>query len=229
MKHSIPVLSLIILPFAGISQVRDSISNFNYRPRFEYRALVPSASLIISGISVNGNARESFKNEVVEERDEHLSRFHTGIDNYLQFSPVLMPYVFDIAGIKSKTDIANRTAIALKSQVVMMAAVYVLKNTTHQLRPDGSAYTSFPSGHTAQAFMGAAILSEEYKDRYKWMPYAAYGVASAVGIMRMANNRHYISDVLVGAGIGILSTKVIYWTHQYKWGRKNKKELRDKS
>jgi len=209
--------------------VRDSAINFNYKPKFEYRALAPSVSLIIAGISVNGNARESFKNEIVEERNEHLSGFHTRVDNYLQFSPVLMPYVFDIAGIKSKTDIVNRTVITLKSQLVMMTTVYVLKNITHQLRPDGSGYTSFPSGHTAQAFMGAAILAEEYKDRYKWMPFAAYGVASAVGIMRMANNRHYISDVLVGAGIGILSAKIIYWTHQYKWGRKNKKQLCDKS
>lgn len=225
MKCIIPVLCLIILPFAGISQVRDSSINVSDKPKFQYHAFVPSASLIIAGISVNGNARESFKNEVVEERNEHLSGFHTRVDDYLQFSPVLMPYVFDIAGIKSKTDIVNRTAITLKSQVVMMATVYILKNTTHQLRPDGSAYTSFPSGHTAQAFMGAAILTEEYKDRYKWMPYAAYGVASAVGVMRMMNNKHYISDVLVGAGIGILSTKIIYWTHQYKWGRKNKKQL----
>lgn len=223
MKYGILFFWLIIFPIVGISQMRDSTINSKYKPRFEYRSLVPPVSLIIAGISVNGNARESFKNEVVEERNEHLSGFHTKIDDYLQFSPVLMPYVFDIAGIKSKTDIANRTAITLKSQVVMMAMVYVLKNTTHQLRPDGSGYTSFPSGHTAQAFMGATILTEEYKDRYKWMPYAAYGAASLVGVMRMMNNRHYISDVLVGAGLGILSTKIIYWTHQYKWGRKNRK------
>jgi membrane-associated phospholipid phosphatase len=55
------------------------------------------------------------------------------------------------------------------------------------------------------------------------MPYAAYGLASTVGMMRMANNRHYISDVLLGAGIGILSMKASYWTHQYKWGKKTKK------
>lgn len=93
------------------------------------------------------------------------------------------------------------------------------------MRPDGSSYTSLPSGHTAQAFLGASILAQEYQYRYPWMPYAAYGVASTVGVMRMMNNKHYISDVLVGAGIGILSTKIIYWTHQYKWGSKNRKPL----
>lgn len=104
----------------------------------------------------------------------------------------------------------------------MTAAVQVLKHAAHVLRPDSSAYNSFPSGHTAQAFAAAALLSEEYGYRYKWVPYLSYGLASTVGILRIANNKHYLSDVLVAAGIGILSTKVAYWTHQYKWGRKNR-------
>jgi len=56
------------------------------------------------------------------------------------------------------------------------------------------------------------------------MPYAAYGVASGVGLLRVANNKHYISDVLIGAGIGILSMKAAYWTHQYKW-KKHVKQI----
>ena len=50
----------------------------------------------------------------------------------------------------------------------------------------------------------------------------AYGIASSVGMLRMANNKHYISDVLVGAGLGILSMKMSYLTHQYKWNKKHK-------
>ena len=121
--------------------------------------------------------------------------------------------------MKPKTDIGNRTAILIKGEMLMLASVTVLKNATHILRPDSSAYTSFPSGHTAQAFAAATLLSEEYGYRYKWVPYLAYGLASTVGLLRIANNKHYISDVLVAAGIGILSTKVAYWTHRYKWGR----------
>jgi membrane-associated phospholipid phosphatase len=128
-------------------------------------------------------------------------------------------YGLDAAGVKSKTDIMNRSAILMKGELLMLGSVFVLKKYTHQLRPDGTTYNSFPSGHTAQAFAAATLLSEEYKDRFHWMPYAAYGLASGVGALRMANNRHYISDVLLGAGIGILSMKVAYWTHQYKWGR----------
>ena len=63
------------------------------------------------------------------------------------------------------------------------------------------------------------MLAIEYGEQHKWVPYAAYGVATTVGVMRMANNKHYISDVLFGAGLGILSMKAAYWTHQYKWNR----------
>lgn len=65
----------------------------------------------------------------------------------------------------------------------------------------------------------ATMLSEEYRDRYKWMPYAAYGLATGVGLLRLANNKHYLGDVLVGAGLGILAMKLVYWTHHYRWNK----------
>jgi len=203
----------------GFAQTRDSII-VRPLPSFTVRQLSLPLTLAVLGIAANGNGRESFKNEVVEERNEMMPKFHTHIDNYLQFAPFAIAYGLDAAGVKSKTDILNRSAILMKGELLMMGSVFVLKKYTHQLRPDGSTYNSFPSGHTAQAFAAATLLSEEYKDRFHWMPYAAYGLASGVGALRMANNRHYVSDVLLGAGIGILSMKVAYWTHQYKWGKR---------
>lgn len=200
------------------AQTRDSII-VRPLPSFTVRQLSLPLTLAVLGIAANGNGKESFKNEVVEERNEMMPKFHTHIDNYLQFAPLAIAYGLDAAGVRSKTDVMNRSAIMVKGELLMMGSVFVLKKYTHQLRPDGSTYNSFPSGHTAQAFAAATLLSEEYKDRFHWMPYAAYGLASGVGVLRMANNRHYISDVLLGAGIGILSMKVAYWTHQYKWGR----------
>lgn len=193
------------------------------RPKFLSVQFIPPVALMMAGLLTNGSGRESLKNEIVEERNEHLSHFRTHLDDYLQFSPIILTYGLDAIGIKSRTDVANRTAILLKAEIMMMGSVTVLKNVTHKIRPDGSSYNSFPSGHTAQAFAAATFLSEEYGRRYKWIPYAAYGTATSVGSLRMANNRHYISDVLMGAGIGILSVKVSYWTHRYLWGRKIKK------
>jgi len=147
---------------------------------------------------------ESIKNEIAEERKEHIPRFKTKLDDYLQFSPLVVAYGLDAMGFKSKTDVLNRSVILLKGEILAISTVTALKKAFHILRPDGSSYNSFPSGHTTQAFAAATFLSEEYKDSYHWMPYASYTVASSVGILRVANNRHYISDVLVGAGIGFL-------------------------
>ncbi len=216
------VLTLLIISCQQLSaQTNDSMivpKPHKLNSKFVY---VPSL-LIISGISMNGNGKEGFKNEISEERNEYLPKFGTRIDNYLQFSPIAIAYGLDALGYKSKTDIKNRTAILLKGELLMTGAVFGLKKLTHQLRPDKSGNNSFPSGHTAQAFAAATFLSEEYKSKFTWMPYVAYGIASSVGVLRMANNKHYISDVLVGAGLGILSMKASYLIHQYKWNKNPK-------
>ncbi|MGF7230525.1 phosphatase PAP2 family protein [Arachidicoccus sp.] len=229
MKRSRALLLLLFLfTFfaANAQQVADTAVYTKYATdtiaplRFSYHQLYVPGGLVAAGLATFWNKKEGVKNELVELRDNHFSSFRTHIDNYLQFSPFLIAYGLDAAGVKSKTDFMNRSAIMFKGEVMMLGIVYILKNSVKELRPDGSAYNSFPSGHTAQAFAAATLLSEEYKDRFKWMPYAAYGLASGVGVLRMANNKHYICDILVGAGIGVLSMKVAYWTHHYKWGRK---------
>ena len=209
---------LLLCHYPAISQRSDTL--FHSQTRFTFKQLSPPASLILVGLISNGHSPESIKNEVAEERNEHFPRFKTHLDNYLQFSPLAVAYGLDAVGVKSKTDFANRTVILLKGEFLALTTTSLLKKATHVLRPDGSSYTSFPSGHTTQAFAAATFLSEEYKDRYHWMPYASYTLASSVGLLRVANNKHYISDVLVGAGIGYLSMKTAYWTHRYKWGRK---------
>ena len=79
------------------------------------------------------------------------------------------------------------------------------------MRPDGSTANSWPSGHTATAFVGASLLHKEYGlTRSPWFSVAGYGMATATGVMRVLNNRHWISDVMSGAGIGILSTELGY-------------------
>lgn len=78
------------------------------------------------------------------------------------------------------------------------------------LRPDGSDYRSFPSSHTTIAFVSATFLHEEYKDQSIWYGVAGYSIATASAVLRMLNNRHWMSDVLVGAGLGIMTTKAVY-------------------
>jgi membrane-associated phospholipid phosphatase len=222
---SSPAIAGFALNDNNLKSVKSS-RNLLHETDFTVKQLYIPTSLIIAGLALNGNSPKSLKNKIVEERNRYMPNFRIHIDDYMQFSPAVIAYGLDVFGVKSKNDFLNRTAIFLKGEVGMLAVTHFLKNITHIRRPDNSGYNSFPSGHTAQAFAAATFLSEEYKHKFKWIPYISYGVATLVGILRMANNKHYISDVLAGAGIGYLSMKIAYWTHQYKWN-KNKRLLRE--
>jgi len=207
--------NVFILNFA---QKKDSLGIENHPLSFNLKKTIVPVALMTSGIIFDGNGRESLKNEVLEERNEHLFGFTNHLDDYAQFAPFLALYGFELGGMKPRTDWKNRTAILMKAQFVNLGLVYVLKTTLKRTRPDGTAF-SFPSGHTANAFAGATMLAIEYGENHRWVPYVSYAFASGIGVMRMANNKHYISDVLFGAGLGILSVKAAYWTHQYLWNR----------
>src|SRR5690606_20882666 len=99
---------------------------------------------------------------------------------------------------------------------IMVALVYPLKHITNMERPNGGRL-SFPSGHTAEAFVAASIIHKEYKHKSPWPGIAAYTVATSVGFFRMLNNAHWQADVLAGAGIGILSVHLAYLTHRHRY------------
>lgn len=138
-------------------------------------------------------------------------------EDYLVYSPVVATAVFKMAGMKSRTDGVNSLVIGAKISALNFLTVGAIKELTKQPRPDGTNNKGFPSNHTASAFASATAMTIEYGDHYPWVPYAAFGFASGIGALRMVHHKHYLSDVLVGAGIGILTTKLVYWTHQYKW------------
>jgi membrane-associated phospholipid phosphatase len=98
----------------------------------------------------------------------------------------------------------------------MLGTVYALKYSVGEARPDTGQRNSFPSGHTAQAFTAATFLSKEYGHKSIWISVGAYTAATTVGVFRMLNNRHWISDVLVGAGIGVLTSELVFRTHKIK-------------
>ena len=137
--------------------------------------------------------------------------FHTEIDNYTQFAGIGLTVGLKMAGVEGRSSWPRLAASSLASYAVMAAFVNGIKYTASELRPDGSTHNSWPSGHTATAFVGATILHKEYGlTRSPWYSIGGYTIATATGVMRVLNNRHWISDVLSGAGIGILSTELAY-------------------
>ena len=160
------------------------------------------------------------KYDVQEERNEWIPNYHHHADDYLQYAPIVAVYGLNALGVKGKNNFGNRTALLIKSELLVGVLTYSLKEITAVPRPDTGQPTSFPSGHTAQAFAAATFMAKEYGHKSIWYSIGAYTIATGVGTMRVMNNRHWVSDVLVGAGIGILSTNLVYLTHQYKWGKR---------
>lgn len=176
--------------------------------------------LITAGLySISDNDILS-KYEFQEERNEWTPTFRYHADDYLQFAPIAATYGLNLIGVRGKNNFGNRTAILIKSELMVAALTFSLKRITAVPRPDTGQPTSFPSGHTAQAFAAATFMSREYGHKSIWYSIGAYTIATGVGTMRMLNNRHWVSDVLVGAGIGVLSTNMVYLTHQYKWSKR---------
>lgn len=137
--------------------------------------------------------------------------FHSEVDNYTQFAPLVLTAGLHLAGVEGRSDWPRLLASGVMSGAVMAAFVNSIKYTTSEIRPDGTTRNSWPSGHTATAFMAATVLHKEYgMTRSPWYSVGGYAVATATGVMRVLNNRHWVSDVLSGAGIGILSTELGY-------------------
>lgn len=132
------------------------------------------------------------------------------IDNYLQFVPAAAVYGLNIAGIHGEHNFLDRSMIYILSNVIMNVTVFTIKNVSHEQRPNDDDYLSFPSGHTAEAFASAEFLMQEYKNVSVWYGIGGYAVAVCVAYLRMYNNEHWFSDVVAGAGIGIISTRLAY-------------------
>lgn len=140
-----------------------------------------------------------------------LTNFHTEIDNYTQYVPALLAAGLNFSGVEGRSDTWRFLTSTAMSYAIMAGFVNSIKYTAQEMRPDGSTANSWPSGHTATAFVSATILHKEYGlTRSPIYSVAGYAMATATGIMRVLNNRHWVSDVLSGAGIGIMSTELAY-------------------
>ena len=171
--------------------------------------------LFIAGWAVKGDKAMFRVNAKADQggkkNTQLLTDFKTGIDDYTQFFGPAMVVGLKLGGYEGRSDWPRLLASSFMSYGIMAGLVNGIKYTAKEMRPDGSSANSWPSGHTATAFVGASLLHKEYGlTRSPWWSVAGYGVATATGVMRVLNNRHWISDVMSGAGIGIMSTELGY-------------------
>ena len=168
--------------------------------------------LFVAGIAIKGDkAMFAQNNKEGKKNTQLLTDFKTGIDDYSQYFGPALTVGLKLGGYEGRSDWPRLLASAGMSYGIMAVLVNGIKYTAKEMRPDGSQANSWPSGHTATAFVGASLLHKEYGlTRSPWFSVVGYGVATATGVMRILNNRHWISDVMSGAGIGIMSTELGY-------------------
>ncbi|PUU69248.1 PA-phosphatase [Flavobacterium sp. WLB] len=191
--------------------VQDTVHNlkFNYK-----QLIIPSVLIGYGFIGLESDQLKTYNTQIKEEVNEDIDH-KISIDDFSQWAPAASVYGLNALGIKGKNNLKDRSIILASSYLMMSASVFALKNITKVERPDGSSNNSFPSGHTATAFAGAEFMYQEYKDQSIWYGIVGYAVATGTGLFRMYNDRHWLTDVVAGAGIGILSTKAAYWMYPY--------------
>lgn len=151
------------------------------------------------------------RKEIREMRNRYLPYFKHGYDDYLQYAPAATVYALKLSGVKGRNDIGRATLSYATSAAIMAILVNGIKYTAKVERPDNSSNNSFPSGHTSNAFMNATFLHKEYGFINPTYSIAGYSMSTFTAVGRELNNRHWVSDVLAGMGIGILSTQLGYF------------------
>ena len=124
--------------------------------------IVPVALIDYGFASLKAEELQEFNKTIAEEVTEDCRGFKTKVDDYLKYAPVATVYLLNAAGVKGRHKIIDRTIILAMSSILADQVVTYLKHSTHQLRPDGSTYNSFPSGHTTTAFVGAEMMNQEF-------------------------------------------------------------------
>ena len=174
-------------------------------------SLVPPAAMIAyGGLSFAVHPIRRFDYYIRGEVAKTSPNFHSTAESYFQFAPVVIVYGLNLAGVRGKNTFIDRSALLGLSASILGITAFATKHFTHRLRPNGANYLSFPSGHTATAFMGAEFMAQEYDAKSPLYGVLAYSIATTTGVFRMYNRDHWFSDVVAGAGLGILSTKAAY-------------------
>ena len=137
--------------------------------------------------------------------------FSSPLDDYTQYTPAAVMVGLKAFGYEGRSSWGRMIVSDAFSFGGMFVAVKGLKYIVGRERPDGSDFHSFPSGHSAVAFMSATMLHKEYGWRSPWFSIGGYSVAALTGVSRLAKNEHWMSDVVTGAALGIGSVHLGYF------------------
>lgn len=218
-------LTILIMIFASSVSAQNNYKHTNKNDttinsiddnKFRFKAkqlIAPGIFITIGALGINNSGW--FHKKINLGTKDRLERWKGNkkftYDDYFQYIPVVAHFGLSLCGVKAKTSYKERLAVIATSYIALGIMVNGTKYTVKKLRPDNTKRNSFVSGHTATAFMGAELVRSEYNDASPWYGIGAYTIATGIGFMRLYNNRHWVSDVIAGAGVGILSARIGYW------------------
>ncbi|WP_281337091.1 phosphatase PAP2 family protein [Flavobacterium eburneipallidum] len=210
MKIKLSTLFFFTMVFFGNAQSKDSIALFKKQDTIKFKQFIAPVALVTAGTLILNSA---LNDDLQSKTNSTFGKnFHTNADDILPFVPVAQIYFGKKMGLKPKNDFQHQTINIFIANVMAVSVTEILKRSFKEQRPDQSDNLSFPSGHTTVAFTNASLLYYEYKDSNLWYASSGFLFATATGILRIANNKHYTSDVLAGAGIGLASGLIVsYW------------------
>lgn len=196
----------------------DSPSKFRFP-----KLIVPSSPIFLGSLTLYVTYAERLDMSISDKISSGHGQLH--FDDYLQYSPALIMWGLNAFGgpnLKPYHKFKQQTTILAMSAITSLVLVQGTKQFVGRNRPDTGASNSFPSGHTATAFLCAEMLHQEYGQYSPWISILGYSIAATTGYMRVYNERHYIGDIVAGAGVGILSARLGYWfapkINNWLWG-----------
>ena len=177
----------------------------------KFPSFIPPAAFITYGIlSLEVKGIRQVDYNVYDDLIRKNPTFRNHIENYLQYAPAALVYGLNLAGVQGKNTFIDRSALFLISEVIAQGTTFATKRIISRERPDRTDNYSFPSGHTANAFAAAEFMAQEYAEKSPWYGVIGYSFATATAVLRVYNRDHWFSDIITGAGVGILSTKAAY-------------------
>jgi hypothetical protein len=165
---------------------------------------------------------QSLRDRIADPHDR-LGRTLSDVGNGLGDGAVVYPSLFAVAvggRLLKKPGMQKAATRALESTLLAGAAALALKSIIGRQRPDASGHNAYvfrpfglhdlslPSGHAAVAFALATSLARETGDQ--WTDAAFFAAATLTAYSRMHDDKHWASDVILGAGIGILSARFVH-------------------
>lgn len=187
--------------------------------KFNWLSTIPVAR----GVLLTSTTNNFKRRKVLYER--HSDK------NWPDYGPAVLPLAvtwgLKAAGVESRSKTKRMFTANLIGLGISTGLTNLLKHSITERRPDGTDKHSMPSGHSSLAYFCATVLDREFGHHSPWISIAGYTAATATQLQRIHRNRHYINDVVTGAGIGVMSANLGYFITDKIYGEKeiNKPKL----